>query len=572
MSRSDQDAFRDPVRPNGHGGGDQDEPKAPPQRIKVLLAAKPHLELWRDQDHTAYATIDRDGYAEHYPVRSSAFRRWLIRRFGEDNVAVHDGIEVRTAPSSQSLQEALAALEAEAVAGEERQPAIRVGGTADAIYLDLGAPNWSAVEVTADGWRWVARPPVPFVRPNGMRPLPMPVPGGDIGELRDLLNLPPGEAGDQALKLLVGVLLAMLRPRGPYPAMVVGGEQGSGKSTLMTVVKRLVDPGRAERRAPPADEKDLAIAARHGHVLSLDNLSKVDEWLADALARLATGGAFGARALYSDDEENILVAVKPVILNGIPDLATRPDLADRAVVIKLAAMGDGVRRTEDELAAELEEAAPRILGALLDGVACALADLEEVKELMAERSERPRMLDFACWAEAGGRAFGWRRWSWLDVYAGNRDEATELALDADPIADAVRRLLGPRRQDETGAEIGALGQAMAALRPELDAGDCNLVAYGMSDPALRAADPAGFRASRPRFQGTATHLLRALEAVVSETMRRHRSWPKDATRLSGRLRRVQPGLRRMGIEVSDVREGKERRRLLVIERRGKGEG
>ena len=482
MTRSDQDSFCDHAKPNGHGTSDQDEPKAPAQRIKVLLAAKPHIELWRDQDHKAYARIEvKDGHLEHYAVRSSAFRRSLIRRFGEDNVTVHDGIEVHTAPSSQSLQEALAALEAEAAAGEERQPAVRVGGTADTIYLDLGDEAWSAIEINSGGWRWVARSPVPLVRPNGMCPLPTPVPGGDIAELRDLLNLPIGDDGARTFKLLVGVLLAMLRPRGPYPVLAVAGEQGSGKSTLMTVVKRLVDPGRAERRAPPADEKDLLIATRHGHVLSLDNLSKIDEWLADALARLSTGGAFGARALYSDDEENILVAVKPVVVNGIPDLAVRPDLADRAVLLKLAAMGDAVRRTEDELAADFEEAAPRILGALLDGAACALADLDEVKELIAERSERPRMLDFCCWAEAGGRAFGWSRWSWLAAYVGNRDEATEVALDADPIADAVRRLLGPRKHDEKGADIGALGLAMDALHYGC-VGQALLLRLGYSDP------------------------------------------------------------------------------------------
>lgn len=570
MSRSDEDAFAAASAPNAVNGhaGDDEQDKGPPQRIKVLLAAKPFLALWRDQDHGAYATIDAGaGHLEHYPIRSSAFRRWLIRRYGATYPTFVNGSEVQTAPSSQSLAEALAALEAEAMAGDEFAPAVRVGGTAEAVYLDLGGPDWSAVEITADGWRLVASSPVKFIRPNGLRALPTPLAGGDVDELRDVLNLPAGEAGDQAFKLLVGVLLAMLRPRGPYPVLCVAGEQGSGKSTLMTVVKRLVDPSRAERRAPPSDEKDLLIAARHGHVLSLDNLSKVDEWLADALARLSTGGAFGTRALYSDDEENILVAVKPVVVNGIPDLTTRADLADRAVLIKLAAMSDAARRTEDELAAELEAATPRILGALLDGVACALADLAEVKELMAERAERPRMIDFACWVEAAARAFGWRRWDWLGVYTGNRDEAAEVALDADPIAEALRRLLGPRRQDHEGIEAGPLGQAMRALQQELDAGDCNLIGYGMPDAQYRAADPVHSRTSPPRFQGTATHLLRALDAIVSEAVRKQRSWPKDPTRLSGRLRRLAPGLRRMGIEVADMREGKDRRRLLVIEQR-----
>ena len=88
-------------------------------------------------------------------------------------------------------------------------------------------------------------------------------------------------------------------------------------------------------RAPPRDERDLAIATSGNWVPALDNLSGVRPWLSDALCRLATGGGFATRELYSDDREVIFSQKRPVILNGIDSLAVAGDLRDRSLVIEL---------------------------------------------------------------------------------------------------------------------------------------------------------------------------------------------------------------------------------------------
>ena len=59
------------------------------------------------------------------------------------------------------------------------------------------------------------------------------------------------------------------------------------------------------------------IAATNGWVVALDNLSHLSTWLSDALCRLATGGGFSTRELYTHDEEKLFDAQRPVILNGI---------------------------------------------------------------------------------------------------------------------------------------------------------------------------------------------------------------------------------------------------------------
>jgi hypothetical protein len=44
------------------------------------------------------------------------------------------------------------------------------------------------------------------------------------------------------LVLVVAWLLATLRQVGPYPVLVIGGEQGSTKTILTKILRALIDP------------------------------------------------------------------------------------------------------------------------------------------------------------------------------------------------------------------------------------------------------------------------------------------------------------------------------------------
>ena len=89
------------------------------------------------------------------------------------------------------------------------------------------------------------------------------------------------------------------------------------------------------------------IAASNGHVVAFDNLSRLADDLSDNLSVLATGGGFAVRQLYTNDEEQIFQAQRPLILNGISQVATRGDLLDRAIVVTLPPIPEEKRRDED---------------------------------------------------------------------------------------------------------------------------------------------------------------------------------------------------------------------------------
>ncbi|HWL69375.1 MAG TPA: hypothetical protein VNS22_13460 [Geminicoccus sp.] len=99
---------------------------------------------------------------------------------------------------------------------------------------------------------------------------------------------------------------------------MITGEQGSGKTTLARVLRRLIDP-KVDLGAKPKEGRDLMIAARNTWVLGFDNMSFIDGELSDAMCRMATGGGFRARQLFTDEEEVLFSASRPQLLNAIPD-------------------------------------------------------------------------------------------------------------------------------------------------------------------------------------------------------------------------------------------------------------
>ena len=305
---------------------------------------------------------------------------------------------------------------------------------------------------------------------------------------------------------MVAWALACLRNRGPYPVIVLSGEQGSAKSTFSAILRALLDPNTAPLRALPREDRDLFIAASNGHVLAFDNVSGLPAWISDTLCRLASGGGFAVRQLYTDQDEVLFDAARPVILNGIEDIVTRPDLADRAVFLTLEPIPEDRRRSERELWAAFEAECPRILGVLLDAVVQGLRRLPETR-----LDKLPRMADFALWATACETAL-WPAGTFWSAYCGNREEAVEGVIDADPIAAAVR----------------------------------------------------GIMATQTEWTGTASDLLGALAEVAGERVAKSKTWPDSPRALAGRLRRAAAFLRKIGIEISFGREGRARTRTIHI--------
>jgi hypothetical protein len=222
----------------------------------ILLTLADDAKLFHAPDRTTYADLTTGNHRETWPIRGDAFNQWLARRYFE---------RCRAAPNKEAMQSALATLEARArFDAPERPVHLRVGECDGKLYLDLADENRRAVGIDATGWRIVADPPVRFRRAPGMKALPEPVRGGSIEALRRFLNV----ATDNDFVLAVAWLLATLRNRGPFPVLVLSGEQGSAKSTAASMLRAIVDPNTVALRALPRQDRDLYIAANSNRVVS----------------------------------------------------------------------------------------------------------------------------------------------------------------------------------------------------------------------------------------------------------------------------------------------------------------
>ena len=239
--------------------------------------------------------------------------------------------------------------------------------------------------------------------------------------------------------------------------------------------------------------------------MAYDNVSKIPARISDLMCRLAVGGGFTTRKLYSGRELERFEAERPQIVNGIGAILTRSDLRDRALELRLEPIPDAERKTEADLEAQFADAAPKILGALLDAVAAGIRNLDAVR-----LATKPRMADFAHWIVACEAAL-WDKPRFLDAYKYNRESADGDAVESNPVAVAI-----------------------LALGAEKDA-----------------------------WEGTASALLEVLKSHNSWNT----DWPHRAIsprEMSNALERAAPALRARGMAISRDRIGHNRSRIIRL--------
>lgn len=409
---------------------------------------------------------------------SGSLRAELASTFLEE----HD-----TPPSQQALADALTALEGLALAAPPKALALRVADSHGALWLDLGDESGDVVKITAAGWNIVSEAPILHRRTALTAALPRPCEAGDVGALWSLLNVAPADRA-----VLLGFLVAALMPDLPHPILLITGEQGTGKSTGSKVIASVVDPSPVQLRKPPRDLDSWTTAAVGSHVVAVDNLSSLPDWLSDALCRASTGDGDVRRRLYTDGDLHVVSFRRVVVLNGIDLGAVRDDLADRLVTVDLQRIEDNRREPDADLTKRWEQVAPLILGGLLDLTAQVLDVLPGVH---LERS--PRMADFARVLAAVDRING------TDGMGRYRALAGELASDA-----------------------------------------------VTSDPVLSALTST---VTTP-WEGVASDLLDLLAATLGDS-RTPKGWPSGARALTSLLKRRAPSLRRVGrtVEQTDRR-------------------
>lgn len=407
-------------------------------KADIANEVKKTAELWKNQFGELFITIKLDeNRHKHYPLKSSHAKAYITKALMSFGV---------TNKLKQNVENILAQLEAEAFLNDvEYETNLRVAGHNGSIYIHLRDKEDTIIEVDAEGWRKTQSPPVRFVETQHLKALPYPIQNGKIEDIDQLLNVESVQDRNMILSWAFNALF----PTGPYPILMLIGQQGSAKTTTTKLIRSLVDPAKPLTRSLPNSDRNLMVAAANNWIMSYDNLSGLSKYMSDSLCRLATGSGMGIRANYSDKEEIVFDASLPIILNGIENSALRLDLLDRCIVIPLPTISPEKRKSGEEILALQKIVLPSVFGALLDALSEALKRLPEF-----ETPYLPRMADFAKRVLSVETLLGWQEGEFLPYFEELMDDATFQAMEGDIVLQGILQFMnGKEEWSGTASEL-----------------------------------------------------------------------------------------------------------------------
>ena len=424
------------------------------------------IKLFKDQNNEAYISPTGDG-REVYDLDYQEAQEWLsgyVMDEFDNEVLLRDQPKtvLETLRGYAQHRGARIPLELRTAFDDEGN-----------LWYDLGK---SAVRITPDDWKIDLYPPILFVRNYTQRPQVLPKKGGTIWELFDFVNVKSNE--DKLL--LITFLTAALVPGINKPILALSGPAGSGKSECTKTLKNLMDPTVPPSLPPISGATELDNLAQTSAVMAFDNLTTMNQTTANHFCSLATGYGVRIRKLYTN-RFIIFEAIRPLIVNGISQVITQPDLLTRAIPIELSPIE---KRIEDsELRKKFDEARPRILGAMFDLLSKALKICPTIKD-----RNWPRMGSFVKWGCAITAALGehYTSETFIEAFAKVEGLQHSEALNANPFADVITWFM---RDKETWS--GTAGELIEVLTSVSQDGDSE-------NPDIKYCSQSSYWPSNPR--------------------------------------------------------------------------
>lgn len=316
---------------------------------------------------------------------------------------------------------------------EERvKTSMRVGKSNEKFYYDIGEETY--IEMSKKGYMRVRTTPICFLRNDNMLDQVEPIEGDryTLWDLRKFINV----KSDDEFDLLLIAIISYFIPEIPHHILIFIGNQGSSKSTVSRIIKRIVDPSTVDIYSLPNNKADLILHLNNAHLIPYDNLNSIKREFNDVLCQVATGGNFLKRTLYTDSELSVYSLQRTLILNGISLATNQPDLLDRSIVVNLKTIDKSERRTERELFNEFEERLPYFLHHIFETVSKAMKLYETI-----ELKELPRMADATLWSCAIAEALGISKEEYIKLYLNNQKSINTEILSENAVAFTLMKFM-----------------------------------------------------------------------------------------------------------------------------------
>jgi hypothetical protein len=394
-----------------------------PSKAEELLMLVDGLDmaLFHDEVNDAFAAITIDGNTRVWALDDGELKMWLSKLYNNGTGKLI---------GDSSVKQVLSVLSARAIFDnpDPVRMSVRVAEHEQSFYYDLTNSKWQVVKITADGWAVDDNPPMLFKRYRHQQAQVMPrAGGGDVKKILHHINIKP----DYHILFLCWLICCFV-PEIPHAMPIFYGEKGAAKTTTCALLRRLIDPSKLETITLENDQRTLAVNLQNNWFLPFDNVSFINEHTSDTLCRAITGGGIQQRKLYTNADDHIFTFQRCLAINGINNVATRPDLLDRSILIELVRISVTERKKLADVLGAFEADRPDILGGIFDTLSAAMKIMPTVN-----LDGLSRMADFCGWAYAIGEALGGYGEQFLDEYTANRDIQNTEALCSDPVATLI---------------------------------------------------------------------------------------------------------------------------------------
>ncbi|MGN0152335.1 MAG: hypothetical protein ACI39Q_07675 [Wujia sp.] len=264
-------------------------------------------------------------------------------------------------------------------------------------------------------------------------------------ELIPLLKRNTNFSKESDLKLFtIYLVIAFVGLSISHPVLMIHGEKGSAKSSLLRKLTAIIDPHSNDISGMQLKLEDLQLKLYSDYFVGLDNLYALKRGCSDTLAISCTGGSISKRQLYFDTSQIVMDIKAVVAMTSVSMIIQESDLLDRSLILTLKRIPSTKMKTEEQMWEEFNIDLPKILGGCFNTLARALK-----REVVLEEDTRLiRLADFHKLAISVGSVLGMAQSEVDALMWKNQHRVNEEALNADAVAFCIMELMRKRTKYE----------------------------------------------------------------------------------------------------------------------------
>lgn len=384
-------------------------------------------EFYRDKNGEAYLIMkDFIGYELKYLSNSDESKKFIRKLFYSSQNATAKTTEISI------VYETICSLIDE---NTECVPVFtRVAFFNNTVFYDLANSASEVVEVSANSIKIVKKKDITgffFFRDPTMQEQVKPL-SSDYGIMdfaREFFHI----LSDQFLLLVVYICTAYIQYI-CHPVLILEGEKGAGKTTVLDFLKELINPVSKEVFSLTGNTDSLVTTLSNNHFVPYDNVGNISDDVSNILCQASTRATMTKRKLYTDNTEICINIKRIVAINGINLSISQSDLLDRAILVTVQRIESSKMRTLEDLKGHFKQKLPSILSDIFNIIKRALEIYPSIS-----LTEFPRMADFSKYgyaiAEAIHEGYGSE---FLRQYNDNIKYSSQSAVEENPFLECIK--------------------------------------------------------------------------------------------------------------------------------------